>query len=300
MNIKNVKKRNIIDFDDFLDKVHDETYKPLKNQSNEINPLSGLSEIKRQKAFDYAGYADSVFSGQSKIDVPGGRIEIGKGKIDAISTGSAFSSSGVTFESQSRLKRLDDMILEAKQVLTKGIITPSEKMKGLEEEPKSLTGADLFPSLTRKLNQPQVYDPFPQIFRDFFKKNYFSPGGRFYHKSTGEGGDWGPYSPKGSICQVMGFYWPNKPEYGHRRIHLEFDPSLKKVWCVSEEKKDSTPESIYGVSSWSIDITMDQSGLNKIIEGLKTSPISKSWGRYVTEYGVQVFQSYWDNSKSAF
>lgn len=109
MNIKNVKKRNIIDFDDFLDKVHDETYKPLKNQSNEINPLSGLSEIKRQKAFDYAGYADSVFSGQSKIDVPGGRIEIGKGKIDAISTGSAFSSSGVTFESESRLKRLEDI-----------------------------------------------------------------------------------------------------------------------------------------------------------------------------------------------
>ena len=31
---KNVKKRNVIDFDDFLDKVHDETYKPLKNQSN--------------------------------------------------------------------------------------------------------------------------------------------------------------------------------------------------------------------------------------------------------------------------
>jgi hypothetical protein len=109
MNIKNVKKRNVIDFDDFLDKVHDETYKPLKNQSNEINPLSGLSKIKRQKAFDYAGYADSVFAGQSKIDVPGGRIEIGKGQIDAISTGSAFSSSGVTFESEVILKRLKDI-----------------------------------------------------------------------------------------------------------------------------------------------------------------------------------------------
>ena len=76
MNTLDVKKRNLLDFDDFLDKVHDETYEPLsiKNQSSEINPLSGLSKIKRQKAFDYAGYADSVFSGQSKIDVPGGRF----------------------------------------------------------------------------------------------------------------------------------------------------------------------------------------------------------------------------------
>ena len=114
MNIKDIKKRNILDFDDFLDKVHDETYKPLsnKNQSSEISPLSGLSSIKRQKAFDYAGYAESVFANRSKIDVPGGRIEIGKGQIDAISTGSAFSSSGITFESESRLKRLDDMIID--------------------------------------------------------------------------------------------------------------------------------------------------------------------------------------------
>jgi hypothetical protein len=114
MNIGDVKKRNILDFDSFLDKVHDETYEPLstKNQSSEISPLSGLSKIKRQKAFDYAGYADSVFANQSKIDVPGGRIDVGKGQIDAIATGSAFSSSGVTFESKSTLKRLDDMIID--------------------------------------------------------------------------------------------------------------------------------------------------------------------------------------------
>lgn len=115
MNILDVKKRNILDFDQFLDKVHDETYKPLsgKNQSSEISPLSGMSHIKREKAFDYAGYADSVFAGSSKIDVPGGRIDMsgGKGKIDAISTGSAFATSGVaTFESEEiRLKRLEDM-----------------------------------------------------------------------------------------------------------------------------------------------------------------------------------------------
>lgn len=113
MNILNVKKRNILDFDDFLDKVHDENFKPLspKNQTSEISPLSGMSKIKREKAFDYAGYADSVFAGSSKIDVPGGRIDLGKtkGTIDAISTGSAFSTGGPTFESESRLKRLDDM-----------------------------------------------------------------------------------------------------------------------------------------------------------------------------------------------
>ena len=115
MNILDIKKRSILDFDKFLDKVHDENFKPLstQNQSSEISPLSGLSEIKRQKAFDYAGYADSVFTGSSKIDVPGGRIDLhnNRGTIDAISTGSAFSSSGIaTFESENvRLKRLEDM-----------------------------------------------------------------------------------------------------------------------------------------------------------------------------------------------
>ena len=111
MDIKDVKKRNILDFDKFLDKVHDENFKPLstKNQSSEISPLSGLSNIERQKAFDYAGYADSVFGNNSKIDVPGGRIEIGKGQIDAISTGNAFSSSGITFESEISIKRLEDI-----------------------------------------------------------------------------------------------------------------------------------------------------------------------------------------------
>lgn len=111
MNIQDIKKRNILDFDRFLDKVHDETYKPLskENQSSEISPLSGLSKITRQKAFDYAGYADSVFANQSKIDVPGGRIDIKGGKIDAISTGSAFAGGGPTFESESRIKRLEDM-----------------------------------------------------------------------------------------------------------------------------------------------------------------------------------------------
>jgi hypothetical protein len=299
MNIRDVKKRNIINFDDFLDKVHDENYKPIKNQSSEINPLSGLSNIKRQKAFDYAGYADSVFAGQSKIDVPGGRIEIGKGKIDAISTGSAFSSSGVTFESQTRIKRLGDMIVEAQQISTEGTITRDEKTKGLGD-PKNLTDVDLFPTLTKKLNQTRNYDPFPQIFKDFFKRNYFWSSGRFHYKDPkGEGGDWGPYSPKGSICWTMGYSWPAHPERGTRRVHLEFEPSMKKVWYVGEEWEDSTPGSIHGAASWSMDITMDQAGLNKIIEGLKTSPVSRSWGRYIIQYGVEVFQSKWDNSISS-
>jgi hypothetical protein len=111
MNIKDVKKRNILDFDNFLDKIHDENYKPLsgKNQSSLISPLSGISEIKREKAFDYAGYADSVFANTSKIDVPGGRIDFPGGKIDAISTGSAFAGGGPTFESEIKIKRLEDI-----------------------------------------------------------------------------------------------------------------------------------------------------------------------------------------------
>ena len=111
MNIQNVTQREILDFKKFLSKVHDNTYKPLsgENQSGEISPKSGQSEIKREPAYDYAGYADSVFAKNSKIDVPGGRIEIKKGQIDAISTGNAFSTSGVTFESETQIKRLKDM-----------------------------------------------------------------------------------------------------------------------------------------------------------------------------------------------
>lgn len=72
MNLNDVSKRDILDFDQFLKKVHDYNYKPLAPENQEGDPgLSGLSPIKREPAYDYAGYADSVFGKESKIGYPG-------------------------------------------------------------------------------------------------------------------------------------------------------------------------------------------------------------------------------------
>jgi hypothetical protein len=72
MNLNNVAKRDILDFDQFMKKVHDYNYKPLAPQNQKPDDgASGLSPIKREPAFDYAGYADSVFANQSKIAYPG-------------------------------------------------------------------------------------------------------------------------------------------------------------------------------------------------------------------------------------
>lgn len=72
MNLNDVAKRDVLDFDQFLKKVHDYNYKPLAPENQEGDPgLSGLSPIKREPAYDYAGYADSVFGKESKIGYPG-------------------------------------------------------------------------------------------------------------------------------------------------------------------------------------------------------------------------------------
>ena len=72
MNLNNVAKREILDFTQFRGKVHDENFKPLspQNQTGD-NSRSGISAIKREPAFDFAGYADSVFANRSKINYAG-------------------------------------------------------------------------------------------------------------------------------------------------------------------------------------------------------------------------------------
>lgn len=72
MNINDVSKRETLDFQDFKKMVHDEQYKPLspKNQKDS-SEKTGLSKVKRNPAFDFVGYADSVFGKESHIDVPG-------------------------------------------------------------------------------------------------------------------------------------------------------------------------------------------------------------------------------------
>jgi len=72
MNIKDVSKREVLDFKAFRGKVHDEVFKPLdpKNQVDSSDK-TGLNKIKREPAYDFAGYADAVFGKSSGIEVPG-------------------------------------------------------------------------------------------------------------------------------------------------------------------------------------------------------------------------------------
>ena len=117
MNLNDVSKREVLNFDDFRKKVHDYNYKPLapSNQSGEGLSKSGISKIEREPAYDYVGYADSVFSGTSKIDVPSVRFNVdGKsGEMDATGFGTSSimqtsESLESNFESQFNLKRLCD------------------------------------------------------------------------------------------------------------------------------------------------------------------------------------------------
>ena len=94
MNIKNISKRELLDFSQFVGKVHDEKYKPLSpsNQSQGGYEKSGFSKIKREPAYDHVGYADSVFNNQSKIDVPGIRIKGNDSEYKEDATGFGVSS----------------------------------------------------------------------------------------------------------------------------------------------------------------------------------------------------------------
>lgn len=113
MNIQNVSQREILNFDQFLGKVHDEKYKPLapSNQSQGGLNKSGLSTIKREPAYDHVGYADAYFKGTSHINVPGVRIDKQEGMLFKDATGFGTSSIMHTTESLDipfSLKRIED------------------------------------------------------------------------------------------------------------------------------------------------------------------------------------------------
>jgi hypothetical protein len=107
MDITNVSKRELLDFGEFRNKVHDEKYKPLapSNQSGKGIARAGFHKIKREPAYDYAGYADSVFAGSSRIDVPGVRFNLDdSGMADA----SGLGTSAMINTSESNIIRLSD------------------------------------------------------------------------------------------------------------------------------------------------------------------------------------------------
>lgn len=112
MNINNVAQREILDFEAFRKKVHDNNYKPLSpsNQSQGGLEKSGLHDIKREPAYDYAGYADAVFGPGSKIDVPGVRISVSPegGMADSPGFGTSFDVNTSESETFPGLTRLSD------------------------------------------------------------------------------------------------------------------------------------------------------------------------------------------------
>lgn len=76
MNQKNVKKREILSYKDFI-KVSNDPWNP-ENLSKEDR--TGFHKIKAESAYDYVGYKDAIFNGFSKIDYPGyGATETGSG-----------------------------------------------------------------------------------------------------------------------------------------------------------------------------------------------------------------------------
>jgi hypothetical protein len=67
MNQKNVKKREVLNYKEFLKVTND----PWNTKNLSKEDRTGLHKIKPEKAYDYVGYKDAVFNGTSKIDVPG-------------------------------------------------------------------------------------------------------------------------------------------------------------------------------------------------------------------------------------
>jgi len=115
MNVRDVSKRDVLDFGQFLSKVHDDKFKPFSPENQKDNSdKSGLSKITRQKAYDWVGYADAVFNNQSKIDSPGYRVEDG-GKIgmtDAGTLGNVFNmdtSESQSYDGREYILRLSDL-----------------------------------------------------------------------------------------------------------------------------------------------------------------------------------------------
>lgn len=72
MNITDISKREVLDFKQFLGKVHDDKYKPLAPENQpDSSDRTGLHRIERQPQYDYVGYADAAFKNTSGIGVPG-------------------------------------------------------------------------------------------------------------------------------------------------------------------------------------------------------------------------------------
>jgi hypothetical protein len=109
MNIKNVKKRETLTFEQFL-KVTD---KPFDKKNLSKEKRDGFNTIKREKAYDYVGYADPIFKHQSKIDYPSIFDPHQQGTADV----------GITENSKNKQKMKNKQINEFKENVERRVLS---------------------------------------------------------------------------------------------------------------------------------------------------------------------------------
>lgn len=69
MHTKNIKKREVLDFKQFL-KVSADPWNS-KNFNKEVKNRSPFHKISPEQPYDYVGYKDAVYNQTSKIDYAG-------------------------------------------------------------------------------------------------------------------------------------------------------------------------------------------------------------------------------------
>lgn len=178
MNLNDVAKRDVLDFDQFLKKVHDYNYKPLAPENQEGDPgLSGLSPIKREPAYDYAGYADSVFGKESKIGYPGisfrdpqsGKVApfIQAGSMEMLGQGGGAQGEVSESAESFTIARLKDM-----SHVNEGFSTPKEELMGTINDLLDREFRDIDP-----VKAAEVFEFFAKAMRanEYRRKNNILP-----------------------------------------------------------------------------------------------------------------------------
>ena len=181
MNLNDVSKRDVLDFDKFLKKVHDNNYKPLSPENQEGDPgLSGLSTIKREPAYDYVGYSDSVFGKESIIRYPGisfrdprsGKVApfVQAGSMEILGQGGGAQGAGSEVSESTEsftIARLKDMTR-----VNEGFSTPKEELMGTINDLLDREFRDIDP-----VKAAEVFEFFAKAMRanEYRRKNNILP-----------------------------------------------------------------------------------------------------------------------------
>ena len=107
------------------------------------------------------------------------------------------------------------------------------------------------------------------VFLKFLTKYKFKPSDRFQMSPGGEGGNWGPYSPDGSICYKSNDCKttkdPQMPWLTYTTVRLEFDlkPTTPYVYIIIEQK--DSKKVTHSVGNQKMKCLLDQKSLDNII-----------------------------------